>query len=433
MDFSHSEELFARAQRVIPGGVNSPVRAFKSVGGKPVFIRRGKGSRVYDEDVNCFIDYVCSWGPLILGHANPDVIEAIRQAAGNGTTFGASTALEVELAEMIVEAVPSIEMVRLVNSGTEALMSAIRVARGFTGRDNVIKFEGCYHGHSDGLLAKAGSGIATLGLPDSAGVPNNTTTDTITLPYNDLEAVIAAMRAIGEEVACIVIEPVAGNMGVVPPKPGYLAGLREICDRYGALLLFDEVITGFRLAYGGAQELHGVLPDLTTLGKIIGGGMPVGAYGGRRDVMECVAPLGPVYQAGTLSGNPLAVSAGIATLKALRKPGFYEELSRKANLLTSGLLDAAVKTGVSVQVNSIGSMMTLFFTRGEVFDYTSAKKSDTAKYSSYFGEMLRRGVYLAPSQFEASFVSAALSDDDIEITVAAAREAMALQVENLEG
>jgi len=424
MDFSRSEELFARAQKVIPGGVNSPVRAFKSVGGKPVFIKRGEGSRVYDEDGNSFIDYVCSWGPLILGHAYPDVVEAIRRAALDGTTFGASTALEVELAEMIVEAVPSVEMVRLVNSGTEALMSAIRVARGFAGRSKIVKFEGCYHGHSDSLLSRAGSGVATLGIPDSAGVPAGVTTDTVTLPYNDLDAVGLAMQVIGCDTACIVIEPIAGNMGVVAPKPGCLAGLRDLCDRYGALLVFDEVITGFRVAYGGAQELYGVPPDLTTLGKIIGGGLPVGAYGGRRDVMQCVAPLGPVYQAGTLSGNPLAVSAGIATLKALRRPGFYEELERKAAVLAGGLADAAAESGVSARVNRVGSMMTAFFAADDVTDYASAKKSDTKLYARFFGEMLRRGVYLAPSQFEAAFVSASHSDEDIEITVSAAREAM---------
>jgi glutamate-1-semialdehyde 2,1-aminomutase len=425
MQFSRSEGLFARAQQVIPGGVNSPVRAFKSVGGKPVFIRRGKGSRVYDEDGNCFIDYVCSWGPLILGHAHAEVVEAIRRAAGNGTTFGASTALEVELAEMIVEAVPSIEMVRLVSSGTEALMSAIRLARGFTGRNKVVKFEGCYHGHSDGLLAKAGSGVATLGIPDSAGVPAGVTQDTVTLPYNDLDAVAETMQVIGCDVACVVIEPIAGNMGVVPPGPGYLAGLRDLCDRYGALLLFDEVITGFRVAYGGAQELYGVRPDLTTLGKIIGGGLPVGAYGGRRDIMQCVAPLGPVYQAGTLSGNPLAVSAGIATLKCLRAPGFYDELVPKADALAKGLVDAAAHAGVKVQANGVGSMMTLFFTGEPVVDYASAKRSDTGLYARFFSEMLQHGVYLAPSQFEAAFVSAAHSSDDITFTVSAAREAMA--------
>jgi glutamate-1-semialdehyde 2,1-aminomutase len=424
MHFSRSEELFARAQRVIPGGVNSPVRAFGSVGGKPVFIRRGKGSRVYDEDGNCFIDYVCSWGPLILGHAHPDVVEAVRRAAGNGTTFGASTALEVELAEMIVEAVPSIEMVRLVNSGTEALMSAVRVARGFTGRNKVLKFEGCYHGHSDGLLAKAGSGVATLGIPDSAGVPPGVTSDTVTLAYNNLDDAAEAMQVVGCDVACIVIEPIAGNMGVVPPEPGYLEGLRNLCDQYGALLLFDEVITGFRVAYGGAQELYGVRPDLTTLGKIIGGGLPVGAYGGRREIMECVAPLGPVYQAGTLSGNPLAVSAGIATLKALRRPGFYDELRDKAGVLASGLTEAAAHAGASVRANCVGSMMTLFFTDKPVEDYASAKKSDTGLYARFFTEMLHRGVYLAPSQFEAAFVSAAHSADDVAFTVSAAREAM---------
>lgn len=424
MDFSHSEELFARAQQVIPGGVNSPVRAFKSVGGKPVFIKRGEGSRVYDVDGNSFIDYVCSWGPLILGHAYPQVVEAIRRAAGDGTTFGAPTALEVELAEMIVEAVPSIEMVRLVSSGTEALMSAIRLARGYTGRTKVIKFEGCYHGHSDGLLAKAGSGVTTLGIPDSAGVPAGITSDTLTLPYNDLNAARELMQAVGSDVACIVIEPIAGNMGVIPPKPGYLQGLRELCNQFDALLLFDEVITGFRVAYGGAQQLYGVTPDLTTLGKIIGGGLPVGAYGGRREIMEQVAPLGPVYQAGTLSGNPLAVSAGIAVLKALQKPGLYEDLQRKADKLSAGLLDAAKQAGVPVQLNSVGSMSTLFFTEHPVTDYASAKLSDTERYARYFSEMLNRGVYLAPSQFEAAFVSTALSQEDIEATIAAAREAM---------
>lgn len=424
MQFTRSKALFARAKEIIPGGVNSPVRAFKSVGGEPVFVKCGRGSRIYDEDGNSYIDYVCSWGPLIVGHAASEIIEAISNAATNGTTFGASTALEVELAEMIVEAVPSIQMVRLVNSGTEALMSAIRVARGFTGRNKIIKCEGCYHGHSDGLLAKAGSGVTTLGIPDSAGVPEGTTRDTITVPYNDLDAVAAAMQAASGDVACIVIEPIAGNMGVVPPNAGYLAGLREICNQYGSLLLFDEVITGFRVAYGGAQELFGIQPDITTLGKIIGGGLPVGAYGGRRDIMQSVAPEGSVYQAGTLSGNPLAVSAGVATLKRLKSPGFYDTLKHRADVLANGLIEAARQAGVSVQSNRVESMMTTFFTKESVVDYASAKTSDTNRYARFFREMLQRGIYLAPSQFEAAFISAAHSDEDINITVSAAKEAM---------
>lgn len=424
MQFSRSKELFAKACELIPGGVNSPVRAFISVGGEPVFIKRGEGSRVFDEDGNSYIDYVCSWGPLILGHADPEVLEAICKTAANGTTFGASTALEVELAGMIAEAVPSIEMVRLVNSGTEALMSAIRLARGFTGRSKVIKCEGCYHGHSDGLLAKAGSGVATLGIPDSAGVPCGATQDTVTVAYNNLAAVSEIMASAGDDIACIVLEPVAGNMGVVAPKAGYLSGLREICDQYGALLLFDEVITGFRLAYGGAQEYFGIRPDLTTLGKIIGGGLPVGAYGGRRDIMQRVAPVGPVYQAGTLSGNPLAVSAGIATLNRLKSPGFYEALNARAAALADGFIAAANEAEIKVQANRVESMMTLFFTDASVTDYAAAKASDTQKYARYFREMLHRGVYLAPSQFEAAFVSAAHDDKDIDLTLSAAKESM---------
>lgn len=426
MDSSRSSELFERAQRVIPGGVNSPVRAFKSVGGQPVFINRGEGSRVFDEDGNSFIDYVCSWGPLILGHAHPEVVEAIRSAAGRGTTFGATTALEVQLAEMIVEAVPSVEMVRLVNSGTEALMSAIRLARGFTARSKVIKFEGCYHGHSDSLLAKAGSGIATFGLPDSAGVPESLTADTVVLPYNDLDALEQALASVGGEVACVVLEPVAGNMGVVLPKPGYLEGIRALCDHHGVVLIFDEVITGFRLAYGGAQEIFGVTPDLTTLGKIIGGGLPVGAYGGKREIMEKVAPVGPVYQAGTLSGNPLAVSAGIAVLSLLRDRGVYRALEAMAGRLAAGMALAAEEAGLPLQVNAIGSMMTVFFTESAVWDYASAKQSDTRRYAAFFREMLQRGVYLAPSQFEAAFVSLAHSNADIDHTVDAARKVFAL-------
>lgn len=424
MNSSRSKELFAKAAKLIPGGVNSPVRAFKSVGSEPIFVRNGKGSRIYDEDGNSYIDYVGSWGPLILGHADPQVIDAICRAAADGATFGASTAGEVELAEMIVDAVSSIEMVRLVNSGTEAVMSAIRLARGYTGRSKIIKCEGCYHGHSDGLLAKAGSGIATLGVPDSAGVPPGTTQDTIIVPYNNLDAVEQTMRAAADEVACVIVEPIAGNMGVVVPKSGYLSGLRALCDKYGALLIFDEVITGFRVAYGGAQALLGVTPDLTTLGKIIGGGLPVGAYGGRREIMECVAPAGSVYQAGTLSGNPIAVSAGIATLKRLQTTGFYEELGLKAKSLADGLMEAARQADISVQGNRVESMMTLFFTNVTVIDYASAKTSDTNIYARYFMQMLQRGVYLAPSQFEAAFVSAAHSMDDIEATIAAAAESM---------
>lgn len=424
MNSSRSKELFAKAIRLVPGGVNSPVRAFKSVGSEPIFIKSGKGSRVYDEDGNSYIDYVGSWGPLILGHADSQVIDAIYRAAADGATFGASTAGEVELAEMIVDAVSSIEMVRLVNSGTEAVMSAIRLARGYTGRNKIIKCEGCYHGHSDGLLAKAGSGVATLGVPDSAGVPPGTTQDTIIVPYNNLDAVEQTMRAAADEVACVIVEPIAGNMGVVVPKSGYLSGLRALCDKYGALLIFDEVITGFRVAYGGAQALLGVTPDLTTLGKIIGGGLPVGAYGGRREIMECVAPAGSVYQAGTLSGNPIAVSAGIATLKRLQTTGFYEELGLKAKSLADGLMEAARQADISVQGNRVESMMTLFFTNVTVIDYASAKTSDTNIYARYFMQMLQRGVYLAPSQFEAAFVSAAHSMDDIEATIAAAAESM---------
>lgn len=423
LDITRSIELFGRAQKLIPGGVNSPVRAFRSVGGQPVFVSRGEGSRIYDEDGNSFIDYVCSWGPLILGHAHPEVIAAIEYTAKRGTTFGAPTRLEVEMAEAIVEAVPSVEMVRLVSSGTEALMSAVRVARGFSRRAKVLKFEGCYHGHSDAFLSKAGSGVATFGLPDSAGVPQSTAADTITLPYNDLDSADDAMRAAGDEVACVVVEPVAGNMGVVPPKPGFLQGLRELCDRHGALLIFDEVITGFRVAYGGAQELYGVTPDLTTLGKIIGGGLPVGAFGGRRDVMQCVAPLGPVYQAGTLSGNPLAVSAGLATLRILKQPGFYNELERRSAKLAAGLADAAKQAGVPATVNRVGSMMTCFLTDGPVNNYADAQKSGGDTYARFFSAMLEGGVYLAPSRFEAAFVSAAHSDADIDRTIETAGRA----------
>ncbi|MEN6520816.1 MAG: glutamate-1-semialdehyde 2,1-aminomutase [Armatimonadota bacterium] len=422
MQISRSRELFDKAQKLIPGGVNSPVRAFKSVGGEPVFIKKGEGSRMIDEDGNSYIDYVSSWGPLIFGHAHPRIVEAVKQAAECGTTFGASTAAEVTLAEMIVGAVPSVEMVRLVNSGTEAVMSVIRLARGFTRRNRIVKFEGGYHGHSDSLLAKAGSGVATLGMPDSAGVPPNLTVDTITLPYNNVEAVRAAVALYGKSIACIIVEPVAGNMGVIPPNPGFLESLRRITVENGILLIFDEVITGFRLAYGGAQKRFGVMPDLTTMGKIIGGGLPMGAYGGRCDIMEFVAPSGPVYQAGTLSGNPLAVAAGIEMLKMLQDPGIYDRLDENGSMLAKGLANAAASAGVDVRINAVGSMSTLFFTDKEVTDYESAKTSDTARYARFFRGMLERGFYFAPSQFEAAFVSLAHSEEDINATIDAAKE-----------
>lgn len=424
MNISRSKELFKKSQYLIPGGVNSPVRAFKSVGGSPLFIDRGIGSHIFDVDSNSYIDYVCSWGPLILGHAHPDIIETIKKTAEKGTTFGASTELELILAEMIVEAVDSIEMVRLVSSGTEALMSAIRLARGYTGRNKIIKFEGCYHGHSDCLLAKAGSGVATFGLPDSAGVPAGVTSDTIVLPYNDVNAVSDTLNEIGNEVAAILVEPVAGNMGVVLQKKDYLASLRKLCDKFGVLLIFDEVITGFRVAYGGAQSVYGVMPDITTLGKVIGGGLPVGAYGGRREIMECISPVGPVYQAGTLSGNPLAVSAGIATIKLLQEKDFYKKLDAKAKLLEDGIRDAAKSAGIPVQTNRIGSIMTFFFNENPVCNYAAAKLSDTAQYARFFAHMLENGIYLAPSQFEAAFVSQAHTQNDIEQTINSAKIAL---------
>ena len=426
MDTARSSELFEEAQRYIPGGVNSPVRAFKAVGGGPLFIDRGRGPYIWDVDGNKFIDYVGSWGPLILGHAHPLVVQAIEKAAGRGTSFGATTEAEIELAKMIVDAVPSVEMVRLVSSGTEAVMSAIRLARGYTGRDKIVKFEGGYHGHSDSLLAKAGSGVATFGIPDSAGVPRTMTADTLVLPYNDIAAVRMLFESMGPEIACAVIEPVAGNMGVVIPKPGYLADLRELTHKYGIVLIFDEVITGFRLSYGGAQELYGVIPDMTTLGKIIGGGLPLGAYGGRREIMEQVAPVGPVYQAGTLSGNPVAVAAGIETLRILRDQNPYAELEAKTARLGDALASAAGQGGIDLQVNQIGSMMTAFFTQEAVDDYATAKTSDTQRYAAFFRGMLERGIYLAPSQFEAAFVSTAHTDEDISRTIEAARNALAL-------
>jgi glutamate-1-semialdehyde 2,1-aminomutase len=421
-----SARWFAAASRVIPGGVNSPVRAFRGVGGEPFFVERAEGARLYDVDGRAYIDFVGSWGPLILGHASKPVVEAVTAAAARGTSYGAPTVLEVRMAEEIARAYPSMEMVRLVSSGTEAAMSAIRVARGATGRDVLVKFDGCYHGHADSLLVKAGSGAATLGIPDSRGVPAALAGLTLTLPYNDLDAVRTLFRERGDAIAAVIVEPVAGNMGVVPPAPGFLAGLREVTAHHGTVLIFDEVITGFRVAYGGAQELYGVRPDLTCLGKIIGGGLPVGAYGGRRDLMRHVSPLGGVYQAGTLSGNPLAVAAGLAALHALAEGGAYARLDALGARLERGLRQAADKAGAPMTINRVGSMLTAFFTAGPVRDYAGAKRSDTARYGRYFHAMLERGVYLAPSQFEAAFVSLAHTEQDLDTATAAAAEAVAV-------
>jgi len=423
-----SRRLLAAAEHRIPGGVNSPVRAFRSVGGEPRFVARAKGARLWDADGRAYLDFVSSWGPLVLGHAPRTVVDAITAAAQRGTSYGAPTAQEVDLACAIAAAYPSMEMVRLVSSGTEAAMSAIRVARGATGRDVLVKFDGCYHGHADSLLVKAGSGGATFGIPDSRGVPGVLAALTLTLPFNDLAAVRELFVARGAEIAALIVEPVAGNMGVVAPAPGFLAGLREVTAQYGALLIFDEVITGFRVAFGGAQELYGVRPDLTCLGKIIGGGLPVGAYGGRRDVMDHVAPLGGVYQAGTLSGNPLAVAAGLATLKALEDRKGYARLDALGARLERGLREAADKADVPFTVNRVGSMLTGFFCAGPVGDYEGAKAADTARYARFYHGMLDRGVYLAPSQFEAAFVSLAHSDDDLDHAARAAVDAMAAAV-----
>jgi glutamate-1-semialdehyde 2,1-aminomutase len=423
MKISRSIKLFAEAQQLIPGGVNSPVRAFRSVGGQPRFIKRAKGARLYDLDGNTYIDYVLSWGPMILGHASASVINAIRKAAGQGTSYGAPTELEVELAREIRNAFPSMERIRLVSSGTEAVMSAIRVARGFTGRDSVLKFEGCYHGHSDYLLAKAGSGLATLGIPDSLGVPADFAKHTLTAPYNDIRAVQQIVKERGQQLACIILEPIAGNMGVVPPAPGFLQALRQLTIEHDILLIFDEVISGFRVHYGGAQALFGITPDLTVLGKIIGGGLPVGAYGGRKEIMELIAPSGPVYQAGTLSGNPLAVTAGLATLKQLRVKGTYQKLEERSAALAKGIGEAAKKAGIALTQTRLGSMLTSFFTPGPVVDWNSAKLSDTKRYGVFFHKMLEQGVYLAPSQFEATFLSTAHTPADIENTVRAAHAA----------
>jgi glutamate-1-semialdehyde 2,1-aminomutase len=419
-----SKALFLRAQKRIPGGVNSPVRAFRSVGGEPRFIRSGHGSRITDEDGVTYVDYVGSWGPLILGHAPAPVRAALRDQIARGTSFGAPTEQEVILAEMICDAVPSIDKVRLVNSGTEATMSAIRLARAFTNRSRIIKFDGCYHGHSDSLLVKAGSGVATLGLPDSPGVPREDSALTISVPYNDIETVRQVLTRNRSEVAAVIVEPVAGNMGTVAPARGFLQSLKKLTREHGALLIFDEVMTGFRLAYGGAQVLFGVKPDLTCLGKIIGGGLPVGAYGGTGQIMNCIAPEGPVYQAGTLSGNPLAVAAGIATLKALKRPGTYSKLEQMSAQLAAGLERAAEEVGIEVQINRAGSMFTVFFTGIPVKDYQTVKTCDTAKYAKFFNGLLERGVYFAPSQFEACFVSLAHNHNDIALTIRAARKAL---------
>jgi glutamate-1-semialdehyde 2,1-aminomutase len=419
-----SQEVFAAAQNLMPGGVSSPVRAFKSVGGQPIVFDRVKGAYIWDVDGNKYIDYVGTWGPAICGHAHPEVIAALHEALEKGTSFGAPSVLENVLAEMVIDAVPSIEMVRFVNSGTEACMGVLRLMRAFTNRDKIIKFEGCYHGHADTFLVKAGSGVATLGLPDSPGVPKAATSSTLTAPFNDLEAVKALFEENRDEIAGVILEPVVGNAGFIAPDAGFLEGLRELTHEYGALLVFDEVMTGFRIAYGGAQEKFGVTPDLTTLGKVIGGGLPVGAYGGRRDIMSMVAPAGPVYQAGTLSGNPLAMTAGIKTLELLQKPGTYESLERITKKLADGLLQIAKETGHAACGGQISAMFGLFFTAGPVHNYEDAKKSDTTKFGRFHRGMLERGVYLAPSQFEAGFTSFAHTEEDIEQTLTVARDVM---------
>jgi glutamate-1-semialdehyde 2,1-aminomutase len=419
-----SESLFNEAKALIPGGVNSPVRAFKAVGLPPRFIRSGKGSRIVDEDGNEFIDYVGSWGPLILGHAHPEVLEAVQTAMKSGTSFGAPTRREVEMARTISDMVPSIEMVRLVSSGTEAAMSAIRLARGYTGRDRIIKFSGCYHGHSDGLLARAGSGAATFAIPDSLGVPGKVVDQTLVLPFNDLEAVRIHIEENPNRLAAVVVEPVAGNMGVVPPKEGFLRGLRDLCNRDGALLIFDEVITGFRVGPGGAQELYGIKPDLTCLGKIIGGGLPAAAFGGPREIMEYLAPVGGVYQAGTLSGNPLAVEAGLATLNILKRDNPYPQLETKAATLASGMTEILGRKGIPHTVNRVGSMLSLFFHPGPVTSYEEALQADKEAFRRFFGKMLDNGIYLAPSPFEAWFVSASHTDEDIEKTLEAVQKSL---------
>lgn len=423
-EFKVSGELFKEARRYLPGGVDSPVRAFKAVGGIPPFITRGKGSKIYDADGNEFIDYVCSWGPLILGHAYPGVVEALKKVVERGTSFGAPTELETTLGKMICTAMPSIEMLRFVNSGTEATMTALRLARAFTGRDKFVKFAGCYHGHSDGLLVAGGSGLTTLGIPESPGVPPGYSQGTLVAPYNDSKAIKEIFQHYPQEIAAVIVEPVAANMGLVPPQGGFLQELRKLTSEFGSLLIFDEVITGFRLDYGGAQALYDITPDLTCLGKIIGGGLPVGAYGGRKEIMQMLAPQGQVYQAGTLSGNPLAMTAGIETIKALAQPGVYSRLEDTASKLEAGITGAAAEAGISLFISRIGSLLTVFCTPSPVIDYNSAKQSDTALFGLLFRELLLSGIYWPPSQFEAIFVSLAHSDDDIEKTIGAVRSAL---------
>ena len=422
MNLSSSQNLFKRALELIPGGVNSPVRACKSVGADPVFINRAQGCLIFDADANQYIDYIGSWGPLILGHRHPEVIEAIIAVLDRGTSFGAPIDLEVRLAQMVIEAVPSVEMVRMVNSGTEATMSAVRLARGVTQRNTIIKFDGCYHGHADTLLVAAGSGVATLGIPGSPGVPESVAQHTLSLPYNDIDRLREVMQKQGQSVAGIIVEPVAGNMGLVPPAPGFLEALRELADRYGAILIFDEVMTGFRVAYGGAQALYGITPDLTCFGKIIGGGLPVGAYGGRHDLMSKIAPQGPVYQAGTLSGNPVAMAAGIATLEQIQKDGFYEALDAKAERLLSGLEQAAIKARIPVQAKRVASMLGLFFNDQRVRNFDDAKTCDLDRFSAFYNGMRQNGIYIAPSQFEALFISSSHETEHIEATIKAAQK-----------
>ena len=426
MNHSRSETLFASARNVIPGGVNSPVRAFKGVGGTPVFFNKGEGAWLFDEDGNRYVDYVGSWGPLILGHRHPAVVQALKKQMELGLTFGAPTEKEGELAGLITELVPSIDSVRLVNSGTEATMSAIRLARGFTGRDKILKFEGCYHGHVDSLLVKAGSGALTLGSPDSLGVPQSTSSETYVLPYNDLDSVDSLFVQSGKEIACVIIEPVAGNMNLVPPGPGYLEGLRALCNQYGVVLIFDEVMTGFRTALGGAQSVYNIIPDLTTLGKVIGGGLPVGAFGGKKEIMDMLAPSGPVYQAGTLSGNPLAVTAGLTTLREISKPGFFEALTDKTAALLTGLKARADAAGIPFTTNQVGGMFGCFFSEDEkISHFSQVMACDTERFKHYFHQMLDSGIYLAPSAFEAGFVSAAHGDVELQLTLDAAEKAFA--------